>query len=94
MSKDQKYAQSDFIVVESAGATTRENAARDRGGSALPHTAAQPAGFLRRVFEAFGRMRRRHAELYLGRSLNLSGARLTDDLERRLARTAIQNAWF
>jgi uncharacterized protein (DUF1330 family) len=90
----QKYAETDFLIIEGAGSTMGESDARDNGTSALPQTTSKPQGFLRRVFEALGRSRERHAELYLGRSLNVPGGRLTDDLERRLVEREIQNGWF
>jgi uncharacterized protein (DUF1330 family) len=89
----QKYAEAHFIVIEGAESTTQAGVASERDDP-LPHGTSKPSGILRRMYDAVGRARQRHAELHLGRSLSVSGARLTDDLERRLIQKTMQNSWF
>jgi uncharacterized protein (DUF1330 family) len=90
----QKYAETDFIIIKGADATAQAGAAVKRDDRSSPQGTSRAAGILRRIYAAVDRARQRRAELYLGRSLTVPGGRLTDDLERRLARTAIQNFWF
>jgi len=91
----QKYAESDFIIIEGAAAT-----AKARGRAALSSTNSQNTirrtALLRRIFDALMRARERRAEFYLGRQLRNSGGRLTDDIERRMMQqaTRIGNIWF
>jgi uncharacterized protein (DUF1330 family) len=89
----QKYAETDFIVIEGADASAQVGVAQEQDSWLLQGT-AKPPGILRRIYDAFGRARQRHAELHLGRSLSVSGGCLTDDLERRLMQKTIQNSWF
>jgi uncharacterized protein (DUF1330 family) len=89
----QKYAETDFIVIEGVDASAQAVVAQ-KHDSSLPQDASKPANILRRIYDAFGRARQRHAELHLGRSLRVSGGRLTDELERRLMQKTTQNSWF
>jgi|HubBroStandDraft_6_1064221.scaffolds.fasta_scaffold1812231_1 uncharacterized protein (DUF1330 family) len=90
----QKYAETDFIIIDGAGPATQAMGAPDGSTPHSPQPHTDPTGFFRRIFDAAVRARQRRAELELGRFLKASGGRLTDDLERQLMRKVIQNSWF
>lgn len=93
----QKYAETDFIIIEGAAGHRKTRGGLESGGCIppMPQNGASP-GILRRVFDAMMRSRDRQSELRLARLLRSSGGRVTDDIERRIMHEAIGigNHWF
>jgi uncharacterized protein (DUF1330 family) len=98
----QKYAVTDFIVIEGA-ATGGESQPRVASlaqacQAAGPNAQSKPrvGGPLRRMLDSLILARQRQAELHLGRPLLRSGGRMTDDVERRIMQEAMfdSTAWF
>jgi hypothetical protein len=54
----------------------------------------KPAGFLRRLYEAFMQSRQRRVDTDIARLLGQSGGRLTDEVERRMTERLIGNDGF
>jgi uncharacterized protein (DUF1330 family) len=92
----QKYAESDFVIVEGAADDRKTQGGVDSGSGIPPTPQIASSSILRRVFDAMMRARERRAELHLARVLESSGGRLTDDIERRIVRETIGNGnhWF
>jgi len=54
----------------------------------------KPAGFFRRLYEAFMESRQRRVDGDIARLLGQSGGRLTDEVERRMTQQLIGNHGF
>jgi uncharacterized protein (DUF1330 family) len=93
----QKFAETDFIIIEGAADDRKIRGGLESGGGipTTPQNTASP-GILRRVFDAMMRVHERHAERDFARLLRSSGGRLTDDIERRIMHETIRigNNWF
>jgi uncharacterized protein (DUF1330 family) len=87
----QRYADTDFIIIEGAADDRTHRGGVDSGGGIPPTPQnAAASGILRRVFDAMMRARERRAELHLARLLRSSGGRLTDDIERRIMQDIVR----
>jgi len=93
----QKYAETDFIIIEGAADGPEARPAGEFAGGipAKPQNTVS-RGILRRMFDSMKLARARRAELHLARVLQNSGGRLTDDVERRLMDEImrIRSGWF
>jgi uncharacterized protein (DUF1330 family) len=93
----QKYAETDFTIVEGAADTREARPASESAEGVPPNPqSTPPRSILRRIFDAMMLARERRAEVHLARVLRSSGGRLTDDIERRLMEETMRigNSWF